>query len=43
MGPGQDHDDDSVEDEGHGEEKRHDHTINGLYQVQGPQPGAGID
>ena len=43
MGPGEDQDDGGVKDESHGEQERHDRPINRLHQVQGPQPGAGVD
>ena len=43
MGPGQDQDDDGVKDQGHREQNWHDRPIDGLHQVRGAEPGAGVD
>ena len=43
MGPGQDQDDDGVKDQGHGQQNWHNRPIDGLHQVGGAEPGAGVD
>ena len=43
MGPGQHQDDDGVKDQGHGQQNWHNRPIDGLHQVGGAEPGAGVD